>query len=79
MGNLRGMGSVVKHVADMCKVMGLIPRTAKQRIEEFRVRITNVQGSESVTGEIGGGTERGSLEVWRKLWNLIGELIQGQT
>jgi len=50
-------------------------RNTKQRTEEFRLRITNVQGSESMTGEVGGQAERGSLEVWRKLWSLIGEII----
>lgn len=35
--------------------------------------------SAGVTGEISRDAERGSLEVWRKLWRLVGEIIQGPT
>lgn len=35
--------------------------------------------SAGVTGEISWDAERGSLEVWRKLRRLAGEIIQGPT
>lgn len=35
--------------------------------------------SAGVTGEVSWDAERGSLEVWRKLWTLVGEIIQGPT